>query len=148
VLRIQLICVGKLKESFYIDACDEYDKRLRRYCALERTELPETGDLAKDGTAVLSRIPAGAFVIALCVEGRPYSSEELSALLAERAARGTSRICFVVGGSEGLSEEVKGRADVRLSMSRMTFPHHLARVMILEQIYRAFTILGGGKYHK
>ena len=148
MLRIQLICVGKLKESFYIDACDEYDKRLRRYCTLERVELPETGDLAKDGAAILSRIPAGSFVVALCVEGRPYSSEELSALLAERAARGTSRICFVVGGSDGLSEEVKSRADVRLSMSRMTFPHHLARVMILEQIYRAFTILGGGKYHK
>ena len=148
MLRIQLICVGKLKESFYIDACDEYDKRLRRYCALERVELPETGDLERDGAAVLAKIPAGAFVIALCVEGKPYSSEELSELLRECANGGRSRVCFLIGGSDGLSDAVKKAADLRLSMSRMTFPHHLARVMVLEQIYRAFNILGGGKYHK
>ncbi len=148
MLRIQLICVGKLKESFYIDACDEYDKRLRRYCALERVELPETGDLERDGAAVLAKIPAGAFVIALCVEGKLGSSEELAELLSEQALQGRSRVSFVIGGSDGLSDAVKKAADLRLSMSRMTFPHHLARVMVLEQIYRAFNILGGGKYHK
>ena len=148
MLRIQLICVGKLKESFYIDACDEYDKRLRRYCALERVELPETGDLERDGAAVLAKIPAGAFVIALCVEGKLGSSEELAELLSEQALQGRSRVSFVIGGSDGLADAVKRTADLRLSMSRMTFPHHLARVMVLEQIYRAFNILGGGKYHK
>ena len=86
--------------------------------------------------------------MAMCVEGKPYSSEELSELLRECANGGRSRVCFLIGGSDGLSEAVKRRADVRMSMSRMTFPHHLARVMVLEQIYRAFNILEGGKYHK
>ena len=146
--RVQLICVGRLKESFFADACAEYEKRLRRYCAFECLELPETGDLEKDGAAILKKIPADAFTAAMCVEGRGVSSEELSELLADCANRGRSRICFVIGGSDGLSPEVKRRSDVRLSMSRMTFPHHLARVMVLEQIFRAFQILGGGKYHK
>ena len=148
MLRIQLICTGRLKESFYIDACAEYDKRLRRYCTPETAELPETGDVARDGEAMLKKIGADAFVIAMCVEGKAYSSEELSGLLRQCANTGKSRVCFLIGGSDGLSEAVKGRADVRMSMSRMTFPHHLARVMVLEQIYRAFTILEGGKYHK
>ena len=146
--RIQLICTGRLKEPFYIDACEEYAKRLGRYCSLERLELTETGDIERDGEAVLKKIGADAFVVALCVEGKAYSSEELAALLGESANRGRSRLAFVIGGSDGLSDAVKKRADVRLSMSRMTFPHHLARVMALEQIYRAFTILEGGKYHK
>ncbi len=148
MLRVQLICTGRLKESFYIEACDEYDKRLRRYCALERVELPETGDVTRDGEAMLKRIPQDAWVVAMCVEGRAYSSEELSGLLQACAGAGKSRVCFLIGGSDGLSEAVKRRADVRMSMSRMTFPHHLARVMVLEQIYRAFNIAEGGKYHK
>ncbi len=148
MLRIQLICVGKLKERFYVDACDEYDKRLQRYCALERVELPESGDLERDGAAIFARIPAGSFVVALCVEGELFSSEELAELLSEQTLRGKSRVTFVIGGSDGLSDAVKKVADLRLSMSRMTFPHHLARVMVLEQLYRAFNILGGGKYHK
>ena len=148
MLRVQLICTGRLKEDFYVRACDEYDKRLHRYCSLERTELPETGDVARDGEAMLKRIPQDAYAVAMCVEGKPYSSEELSELLRECANGGSSRVCFLIGGSDGLSEAVKRRADVRMSMSRMTFPHHLARVMVLEQIYRAFNILEGGKYHK
>lgn len=148
MLRIQLICTGRLKESFYADACAEYDKRLRRYCAPEIVELPETGDTARDGEAVMKRIPADAFVIAMCVEGKAFSSQELAGLLRDCANTGKSRVCFLIGGSDGLSEAVKKRADVRMSMSRMTFPHHLARVMVLEQIYRAFTIIEGGKYHK
>ena len=113
-----------------------------------KRKLPETGDLERDAAAILGKIPPGSFVVALCVEGKAYSSEELLALLAEQANSGRSRVTFVIGASDGLSDAVKRASDVRLSMSRMTFPHHLARVMVLEQIYRAFTILGGGKYHK
>ena len=146
--RIGLICTGKLKESFFVDACEEYAKRLGRYCALERVELPESGDVERDGEAALKKLAPDAYVVALCVEGKPYSSQELAELLRACANRGKSRVCFVIGGSDGLSPAVKERANARVSMSRMTFPHHLARVMVLEQIYRAFTILEGGKYHK
>ena len=148
MLRVQVICVGRLREKHYIDACAEYEKRLSRYCAFELTELPETGDLKKDGAAVLRAIPAGAFVAALCIEGELYSSERLASLLADCAVQGRSRVVFLIGGSDGLLSEVKSRADVKLSMSRMTFPHHLARVMLFEQIYRAFSINEGAKYHK
>ena len=148
MLRVNLICCGKLKERFYSDACAEYEKRLSRYCSFEMTELPETGDLKKEGEAILSKIPAGAYVIALCIEGKLKSSEELAALLKEQCDRGISRIVLLIGSSFGLDEKVKQRADLRLSMSPMTFPHHLARVMVLEQLYRAFTINEGGKYHK
>ncbi len=148
MLRVQLICTGRLKEDFYVRACDEYDKRLHRYCSLERTELPETGDVARDGEAMLKKIPEDAFVVALCIEGVLTSSEELSALLTDCANRGRSRVCFLIGGSDGLSDAVKKRADLRLSMSRMTFPHHLARVMLIEQLYRAESIQAGSRYHK
>ena len=137
MLRVQLICTGKLKESFYAAACEEYNKRrrLHRY-------------LLRDGAAMLARIGSGAFIVAMCIEGKGCSSEELASLMAQCAVQGKSRVCFLIGGSDGLSDEVKRAADVRLSMSRMTFPHHLARVMVLEQIYRAFNINEGGKYHK
>lgn len=148
MLGVKLLCVGKLKEKFYIDACAEYQKRLSRYCALEILELPETGDLERDGAALLARIPDGAVAVALCVEGEPLSSEELARFLQDCALSGRSRLCLVIGGSDGLSPAVKRRADKRISLSRMTFPHHLARVMVLEQVYRAFTITEGGKYHK
>ena len=148
MLRVQVICTGRLKESFYMEACREYDKRLRRYCALEILELPETGDLARDGEAMLRRIPQDAFAVAMCVEGTAYDSRELAGLLENCANAGRSRVCFLIGGSDGLSPAVKSRADARVSMSRMTFPHHLARVMVLEQLYRAFNINEGGKYHK
>ena len=148
MLGIKVICVGRLKEKFYLDGCAEYMKRLSRYCSLELCELPESGDLEREGEAVLSKIPAGSFVTALCVEGRAYSSPELAQLISRCALTGRSRMVFLIGGSEGLSNTVKARADVRLSMSPMTFPHHLARLMLLEQIYRGFTILEGTKYHK
>ncbi len=146
--KIRVICVGRLKEKHYADACAEYIKRLGRYCALEITEVPETGDLEREGDEILSRIPAGAWVSALCVEGILRSSEELAETLRSRAGDGTNRVCFLIGGSDGLSPRVKERADERISMSRMVFPHHLARVMLLEQVYRAYTIINGGKYHK
>ena len=148
MLRVQLICIGRLKESFYAAACEEYSKRLQRCCALDILELPETGDIKRDGAAMLARIGSGAFVVAMCIEGKGYSSEELASLVAQCAVQGKSRVCFLIGGSDGLSDEVKRAADVRLSMSRMTFPHHLARVMLLEQLYRAFAILNHRKYHK
>ena len=148
MLGVRVICVGRLKEKFYIDACAEYEKRLSRYCSFELVEVPETGDLAKDGAAVLAKIPAGACVVAMCLEGKLHSSEDMAELVQQCAVGGKSKICFLIGGSDGLAESVKSRAERRVSMSRMTFPHHLARVMVLEQIYRAFTIIEGGKYHK
>jgi len=148
MLGVKVICVGRLKEKHYIDACAEYEKRLSRYCSFELTEVPETGDLAKDGAAVLAKIPAGAHVVALCIDGKLHSSQDLADLVQQCALSGKSRVCFLIGGSDGLADAVKSRAQQKLSMSRMTFPHHLARVMLMEQIYRAFTIIEGGKYHK
>ncbi len=141
MLRITVLCLGRLKEKHYIAACEEYVKRLGGYCQPEIVELPENGDIA-------ARIPKGAFVVALCIEGDKLDSPGLARLLDRCALEGHSRVCFLIGGSEGLPEDVKRSAQVRLSMSDMTFPHHLARVMLLEQIYRAFTILAGAKYHK
>lgn len=157
---IRIICVGKLKEKFYAAAADEYVKRLGAYCKLTVLELPEErlGDrpspaqidtaLAKEGENILSKIPAGAVVIALCVEGKPMSSEELAKKLEQWTVQGRSQFVFLIGGSFGMHPSVKQRADVRLSMSPMTFPHHLARVMVLEQVYRAFKINEGSSYHK
>ena len=141
MLRVSVICQGRLKEPWYIAACAEYLKRLGAYCKAEVIELPEEGDVA-------SRIPKGAYVIALCIEGEKLSSPQLAEKLEKLAGRGVSRICLLIGGSDGLSGAVKTAADYRLSMSDMTFPHHLARVMVLEQLYRAFSISAGAKYHK
>ena len=158
--KITVLCVGKLKEKFYQDACAEYMKRLGAYCRFELVELPEQrlperpsqkeiyAALEKEAQAIRARIPKGAAVIAMCVEGRLLSSEALARQLAGYAAVGTSKVCFLVGGSFGLDEELKREASLRLSMSPMTFPHHLARVMLAEQIYRACTINAGTQYHK
>ena len=158
--KVTLLCVGKLKEKFYADACAEYRKRLTRYCKLDVIELAEErlpddpspaqidAALAKEADAIAEKLPRGGAVIALCVEGGPMSSEQLSDALARYAAQGISQVTFLIGGSFGLYERVKQKADLLLSMSPMTFPHHLARVMLLEQIYRAYQIAGGTKYHK
>ena len=148
MLRVKLICVGRLKETFYAGAFAEYEKRLSRYGSFELCEVVESGNLEKEGAAVLEKIPAGSWVIALCIEGRLMDSPELAGLIRDWTVRGCSRLCLIIGGSEGLSETVKQRAQLRLSMSPMTFPHHLARIMAAEQLYRAFTILEGSKYHK
>ena len=160
MLAVKLICVGRMRERFYIDAFEEYRKRLGAYCRLDLVEIaeqrlsdsPSPGEIAaaleKEGTEILRAIPGDAFVAALCVEGREMSSEAFSALFTERGNSGKPKICFLIGGSCGLSESVKARADLKLSMSKMTFPHQLARVMRLEQIYRSFQISTGGKYHK
>lgn len=141
MLRVSVLCQGRLKEPYYIAACQEYLKRLGAYCKAEVTELPEDGDVA-------GRIPKGAYVIALCIEGEKFSSPALARQLEKLAGAGVSRICFLIGGSEGLPPAAKQAADLRLSMSDMTFPHHLARVMLLEQLYRALSINAGAKYHK
>ena len=160
MLTVKLICVGKLKEKYYADAFAEYRKRLGAFCRFETEELPETklnenpsekeiaAALEKEAAEIEKRLPAGAAVCAFCVEGTPKSSEELAAQLESWSNSGKSTVCFLIGGSFGLAERVKRRADLRLSVSRMTFPHHLFRVMATEQIYRAFTIMGGRKYHK
>lgn len=158
--RVTVLCVGKLKEKFYIDAAAEYVKRLQRHCKLELIELPEQRlpddpspaeiqkALRAEGDAIRERLPKGGAVIALCIEGTELSSEALSKKLAQLASAGASQLTFLIGGSFGLHPRVKQRADLRLSMSPMTFPHHLARVMLLEQIYRAYQIDAGTRYHK
>ena len=158
--KVSIICVGKMKEKFYIDAAAEYAKRLSRFCKLEITELPEErlpedpsqaqidAALAKEADLIRGKLPPSAFLIAMCVEGTPRSSESLAQLMAEAANQGGSHLVFLIGGSFGLHPAVKALAAVKLSMSPMTFPHHLARVMLLEQIYRGYQINTGSKYHK
>lgn len=158
--RVTVLCVGKLKEKFYIDAAAEYVKRLQRHCKLELIELPEQRlpddpspaeiqkALRTEGDAIREKLPKGGAVIALCIEGRPCSSQELSRRMAEFGVQGKTQLTFLIGGSVGLDEDLKRQADWRLSMSPMTFPHHMARIMLLEQIYRAYQIAGGTKYHK
>lgn len=160
MLNVTLICPGKLKESYLREAVDEYVKRLGAYCKLNIITLtPERLDdspsellikaaLEKEAAAILSKIPQNAFVIALCVEGKMLSSEELSEKLSGVPLSGKSDVYFIIGSSYGLSPGIKERADLRLSFSKMTFPHQLMRVMLLEQLYRAFQISAGGKYHK
>ena len=157
---IKVICVGKLKEKFYAAAADEYVKRLGAYCKISVLELPEEklpdkpsqaqidAALEKEAERILSKIPNGAVVVALCVEGGTLSSEELAAKLDKWMVQGKSQFVFLIGGSFGMHPSVKVKAALRLSMSPMTFPHHLARVMVLEQIYRAFKINEGSSYHK
>ena len=148
MLKIKIIPVGKLKEKFYIEACKEYIKRLEFYCNLEIKELPEGGGLEKEAALIKKELVPGCFTVAMCIEGKSLSSEGFSELFSEAGTRGFSRAAFIIGGSDGLHESVKSQAHCKLSMSKMTFPHHLARVMLLEQIYRAFCIRGGRKYHK
>ena len=158
--KVTILCVGKLKEKFYADAVAEYTKRLGRFCKLDIVELAEErlpedpspaqigAALAKEADAIRGKLPASAYVIAMCVEGKSRSSEELARLMADSGSRGDSHLVFLIGGSFGLHPSVKELAAVKLSMSPMTFPHHLARVMLLEQIYRAYQINAGSKYHK
>ena len=152
--KITVLCVGKLKETFYEQAVKEYEKRLSRCCKLELLELPEQrlGDepsaLKKEAALVEQKLPKGGSLIAMCIEGQEMSSVALSQKMQQLAARGASQLTFLIGSSFGLDEDLKKKADLRLSMSPMTFPHHLARVMLLEQIYRAYQIEAGTKYHK
>ena len=160
LLNVRLICVGKLKEKFYRDAMEEYMKRLSAYCRFECVELrennlpesPSEKEIASslDGEAELitKNIQPGAYVVAMCVEGKKLDSKGVATLIRERENSGKPKLCFIIGGSYGISEKIKQMADFRLSMSDMTFPHHLARVMLTEQIYRGFKINEGSAYHK
>ena len=154
---INIICVGNLKEKYLREAAAEYEKRLSPYCKLKITEIAEHKLPDKPSPSEISRcieaegaaIPQNAVIAAMCIEGDMLSSEDfsrrLSSLMANEAA---SELCFVIGGSYGLYDEIKKKAALRLSLSRMTFTHQLSRVLILEQLYRAFQISSGGKYHK
>ncbi len=156
MLEVRLVCVGKLKESYWREAVAEYEKRLRPFCRFQILELPESRlpenpspaqvsqGLEREGAAILEK--AAGHVISLCIEGKETDSPGLARKL-EAAMQSPGAVTFVIGSSYGLSEEVK-RAGERISMSPMTFPHQLARVMLCEQIYRGFQILGGTKYHK
>lgn len=158
--RVSIICVGKLKEKFYTDAAAEYLKRLQRHCKAEIIELPETRlsetptsaeiqkALAAEANLIREKLPKGGAVVAMCIEGKTCSSEELSQKLLDFGVAGKTQVTFLIGGSFGLDAELKKSADWRLSMSPMTFPHHMARIMLLEQIYRAYQIADGTRYHK
>lgn len=160
MLKINIIAIGKLKEQYLRDASGEYLKRLSSLCKMTVTELeperlPDNPNpsqieacLNNEATKIIAAIPNGAYVIPMCIEGKQIDSVELSSKLQNVALSGDSTICFIIGGSYGLSDKVKQKANFKLSMSKMTFPHQLARIMLLEQIYRAFKICQGGTYHK
>ena len=159
-MQIDIVCVGKIKEAFFRSALEEYKKRLGRYCRLNELEVtdektPENASedetrqiKEKEGLRILSRLKDDAYVIALAIEGKGYSSEALAEELEKLSVRGVSHLQFVIGGSLGLSDTVLKRADLLLSFSKMTFPHQLMRVILLEQIYRTFRIRRNEPYHK
>lgn len=159
MINVTLIAVGKLKESYLRDGCNEYIKRLGAYSKIKIIEINEerAGDnpssneikaiIEKEGERIAAKIPKGAVVIPLCIEGREYSSPDFSRLI-ENISLETSQLCFVIGGSFGLSDTIKSMGKYRLSFGKMTLPHQLARMVLLEQIYRAFSISNHSKYHK
>ena len=159
--KVNILCIGKIKEKYFSQASDEYAKRLQAFCKLRIIELaeekirdnnPNSAQIAEvlqaEGKRIMQKISPSDYVIALCIEGRLCSSEELANTLNTLAVTGRSTVDFVIGGSYGLSDEVKAAADEKLSMSRMTFPHTMARMILTEQIYRAYEIASNGKYHK
>jgi 23S rRNA (pseudouridine1915-N3)-methyltransferase len=160
MLHITLICVGRLKEDYFTAAVAEYAKRLGAFCTLNIEEVPETrlpsnpstaeldAALSKEADTIELRIPKNSVTVALSPEGRETDSVQFSKFIRACEKDGKNRLCFIIGGSVGLHKRIKSNARVMLSMSKMTFPHHLFRVMFLEQLYRAFKIAGGGKYHK
>ena len=160
VFDITLIAMGKLKEKFYLSAAAEYEKRMKGYCQFKILELPEvrlpedpspaeiTAGLEKEADLILSKIPKGAWFCVLTPEGKMLSSEALAEKMKDVKLSGKSSACFLIGSSFGMAQRIKDKADFKLSMSPMTFPHHLARVMVLEQLYRAEAIQAGSKYHK
>lgn len=157
---VTLICMGKLKEKFYIQAAQEYEKRLGAYCRFRLLELPEyklpedpspaqiMAGLDKEAEQIISKIPKGSWLCVWTPEGKMLSSEDLAEQLKDVKLSGKSSACFLIGSSFGISQKIKDMADYKLSMSKMTFPHHLARIMVLEQLYRAEAIQAGSKYHK
>lgn len=159
MLNVKFITLGTLKEGYLRDAAAEYEKRLGGFCRFTTVQLKEErlsdqpseseikNALERESAKIFAEIPSRAYVIAMCVEGKQCSSEELADKLEEISAR-SSDICFIIGSSFGLADMVKQRADMRLSVSKLTFPHQLMRVILLESVYRAFNIQKGTKYHK
>lgn len=159
-MKIRLICTGKLKERFYADAAAEFKKRLSRFCELEIIELPDEKVADSPSPAEIERVKniecrrmaekltQGEYVVALDPRGREMPSEQLAETLSSIMLGGSSRIAFLIGGSHGLTDEIRSRADLVLSFSKMTFSHQIFRIMLLEQIYRAFKILNNEPYHK
>ena len=160
MFNITLSAMGKLKEKFYLSAAAEYEKRLKGYCQFNLIELPEvrlpdnpshaeiSAALEKEADTIVEKIPKGAWFCTLTPEGKMLSSEDLADKIRTVKLSGKNSVCFLIGSSFGMAQRMKEMADFRLSMSPMTFPHHLARVMVLEQIYRAEAIQAGSKYHK
>lgn len=159
-MNINIVCVGKLKEKYWVNATGEYVKRLSKYCKLRVIEVPDekTPDgvsealelqiKAKEGMAILKHIKDNAYVMALAIEGKQSTSEAFARKIDNLGISGRSHITFVIGGSLGLSDEVMGRANESISFSKMTFPHQLMRVVLLEQVYRGFRIIRNEPYHK
>ena len=149
-MNITVLCIGSLKEGYWRDACGEYQKRLSRFCKLEIKELSESrSDSVKEESERLAEhIPKGSYVIALDVGGKRFSSEGFAEKIAALALDGKSSFCFIIGGSNGFDDSIRNIADLRLSFSDFTFPHQLMRVILLEQLYRAFKINANEKYHK
>lgn len=160
MIKIKIICIGSLKETYLKEAFYEYQKRLTSFCKFELIELNEYKlknnpcdseikiCINSEGDKILSKIPANSHCISLCIEGNELSSEKFAKHIEDISINKTGEIIFIIGGSYGLSEKVKKQSDFLLSISKMTFPHQLARIMLSEQIYRAFQIMSGGKYHK
>ena len=160
MMNVQLVVLGKLKEKYMREFASEYEKRLSSYCKITVTELEPVklsdnpskteidNALSKETQMIMSKIPKNSYVFSMCIEGRQLSSEELSMKLEDIALCGKSNVVFIIGSSFGLSDEIKRMSDFKFSMSKMTFPHKLARIMLTEQIYRAFSISNNGKYHK
>lgn len=159
-MRITLVYVGTTSERFYVEACSEYEKRIGAFADFKSVCVKEerienessSSDIAKalaaEETRIKAAIPKNSFIVSLCVEGRSISSQGLAKQIDDIANRGSSSIAFIIGSSHGISESLKAGSNLKLSMSEMTFPHMLARVMLTEQIYRAFTIIKGKNYHK
>ena len=158
--NLTVLAMGKLKEKFYLEAVEEYAKRLSGFCKFTLLELPEhrlpenpsraqiEDGLAREARLIREKLPKGAWFCVLTPEGKKLSSEALADTLARVKGEGKSHLCFLLGSSFGIAPEIKALADLRLSFSDMTFPHHLARVMLLEQLYRAESIQAGTRYHK
>lgn len=159
--NITIIAMGKVQKGFMLDGCNEYIKRLKTLCNLKIIQLEDVQlmeknlnetliqkTLEKESEEIIKNIPKQSYIISMCIEGKQMSSEELAKTFADKAVEGFSNITFIIGSSHGLSDKIKQMSNYKMSMSKMTFPHQLARVMLLEQIYRGFSIINGSKYHK
>lgn len=160
MIKLKIIALGRLKEKYLREACEEYAKRLSVYAKTEIVELepirlsdnPSAGEIEKvlytEAEMIKKRIPENSLITAMCIEGKQLSSDELHTMLDDRISRGIGCLVFIIGSSYGLHPDIKTMADIKLSFSKMTFPHQLFRVMLLEQVYRSFKIGEGSKYHK